>query len=224
MNDSVHIEQPRAVFDASAAAYVEFVGVEISTATETTFDQSWLAKFAELVLANPGGRVADVGCGPGRVASFLAARGLDVIGFDVSKAMVAMARKMHPEIAFEEGLLSAIPVADSSLAGAVCWYSIMYTPPKNLAEICTELMRVLRPGGYVLLAFQAGQRDVRHSDNFRETQLPLTIYIHDPGVVAQTLMNAGLQIHARGMRDPELAHEYSPQAFVIAQKPRLAEQ
>ena len=61
MDSSVHIDQPRAVSDASAAAYIEFVGVEISTDTETTFDQSCLVKFAELALVNLGGRVADVG-------------------------------------------------------------------------------------------------------------------------------------------------------------------
>ena len=94
MDSSVHIDQPRAVSDASAAAYIEFVGVEISTDTETTFDQSCLVKFAELALVNLGGR------------------GVDMIGFD------------------------------ASFAGAVCWYSIMYTPPEYLASVCTELAPV----------------------------------------------------------------------------------
>src|SRR5690242_17912173 len=42
------------------------------------WDRAVLATFAELVGA--GGRVADVGCGTGRITAWLADRGLDVFG------------------------------------------------------------------------------------------------------------------------------------------------
>jgi ubiquinone/menaquinone biosynthesis C-methylase UbiE len=150
-----HVAAARAVYDASADRYIEFVGTEVSAATEAAVDHSLLTTFVNLV-AGTSKRVADVGCGPGRVAAFLAAHGLDVVGLDVSPAMVAAAQLAHPDINFEEGRLDDLPIADGSLAGVVCWYSIIYTPPECLGDSFTELERVLTPGGYLLVAFQAG--------------------------------------------------------------------
>ena len=50
------------------------------------------------------------------------------------------------------------------LAGAVCWYSIIHTPPDQLAEAFGELARVLIPGGYLLLGFQAEGEPVHRAD------------------------------------------------------------
>ena len=221
-----HVEMARAVYDASAEGYVGFVGVDISPATECSVDRSLLTAFVELVAAGPVGRLADIGCGPGRVAAFLASHqieGRQVIGFDVSTALLDIARKAHPTITFEEGKLTDLPVADASLAGAVCWYSIIHTPPDDLDEVCVELARAVVPGGWVLLAFQAGHGEGLHRDNAHGTQLPLTSYLHDPDDLIRALIRSGLQLYARAMREPELAHELSPQAFIIARaEPRHA--
>ena len=45
----------------------------------------------------PGGRVLDVGCGPGRHAHALARRGIEVVGVDISERFVALARAGAPE-------------------------------------------------------------------------------------------------------------------------------
>ena len=87
-----HVTTARAVYDASAGRYVDIVGTEISPATEAQIDRSVLDTFAEILAAGPGGRVADLGCGPGRVAAHLARRGVDLIGIDVSPAMLDAAR------------------------------------------------------------------------------------------------------------------------------------
>jgi ubiquinone/menaquinone biosynthesis C-methylase UbiE len=141
-----HVAAARAVYDASADRYVEFVGTEISSATEAPVDHSLLTAFVDLVTDGTSKRVADVGCGPGRVAAFLAMRGLDVVGLDVSAAMLSAARIAHPDISFEEGRLDDLPIDEGSLAGVVCWYSIIYTPPECLGDAFTELDRVLSPG------------------------------------------------------------------------------
>jgi len=52
----------------------------------------------------PGQRLLDVGCGPGRHALELAGRGLDVVGVDISDAFVTLARASAPANArFERG-------------------------------------------------------------------------------------------------------------------------
>lgn len=44
----------------------------------------------------PGGRVLDVGCGPGRHAHALGARGFEVLGVDISQRFIALARENTP--------------------------------------------------------------------------------------------------------------------------------
>jgi SAM-dependent methyltransferase len=218
MSTKEHEAGPRAVYDIAADRYIEFVGTEIGGSTESAIDQSLLVAFTELVLHGPAPRVADLGCGPGRVAAFMAAYGLQVVGVDVSAAMVAVARAAHPHLAFEQGRLAALPIANGVLAGAVCWYSIIYTPPDHLGEVFSELARVVLPGGHVLLAFQAGGGEAERRDRAHGTHLALTLYRHDEREVSRQLGEAGLEVFATTVREPDLDHEAEPQAFVFARR------
>jgi SAM-dependent methyltransferase len=215
MSDEDHVATARAVYDRASARYVQFVGTEISSATEGPIDRSLLLALTELIKRQTVVRVADVGCGPGRAAPFMAERGLDVVGVDVSQEMLAVARNAHPQISFEEGQLNGLPIETGALAGAVCWYSIIYTPPNRLAEAFAELARVLMPGGYLLLAFQAEDEPLHRADALG-THLPLTSYRHGVQEVASCLEDAGFKIYATVLRAPELEDETTSQGFVIA--------
>jgi ubiquinone/menaquinone biosynthesis C-methylase UbiE len=211
-----HVAAARAVYEASADTYLQFVGTEISAATEAPVDRSLLRAFVDLVNAGTSARVADVGCGPGRVAAFLVTHHVEVVGLDPSPAMLAAARIAHPDIHFEEGQLDDLPIPEASLAGVVCWYSIIYTPPENLGDAFAELARVLRPGGYLLLAFQAGSGEPVLRTNAHGTALSLTSFRHSLSDVAGRLEDGGLSVRATALREPEFDHETTPQAFVIA--------
>jgi SAM-dependent methyltransferase len=213
-----HVAAARAVYDASADTYVQFVGTDISAATEAPVDRSLLRAFVDLVKAGTSTRVADVGCGPGRVAAFLAAHHLDVVGLDPSPAMLAAARIAHPDIPFEEGQLDDLPIPEASLAGIVCWYSIIYTPPEYLVDAFSELARVLEPDGYLLLAFQAGTGEPVVRTDAHGTALSLTSFRHSLGDVTDRLEAAGFAVRATARRQPEFDHETTPQAFVVARR------
>jgi SAM-dependent methyltransferase len=215
MSSEDYVANARDVYNRAAQNYVRFVGTDINPATELALEQSLLVAFIELVREQTATRVADIGCGPGRVAAFMADHGLDVFGVDVSQAMLAIASTAHPNIDFEEGQLDALPIDTGVLAGAVCWYSIIYTPPERLVDAFGELARVLVPGGYLLLAFQAEDQPVHREDAFG-TQLPLTSYRHGLQEVADCLEDTDFKIYARVLRAPELEHETTLQGFVIA--------
>jgi SAM-dependent methyltransferase len=218
MPSEEYVAVPKAVYDLVAERYVQFVGTEISATTESAVDQSLLVAFADLVKRGGVLRVADLGCGPGRVAAFMRARGLEVVGVDVSAAMVAVALNAHPNIAFAQGRLDALPIGTGELAGAVCWYSIIYTPPEHLDQSFAELARVVLPDGHVLLAFQAGNGDALHREQAHGTNLELTLYRHDVSEVSRRLEDAGLVVAETTLREPQLDHETDPQAFVLARR------
>lgn len=211
-----HITSTRQVYDHSASLYVEHLGTELSERFETSGDQSKLNALADDVLAAGGGRVLDVGCGPGRATSHLARRGLDVAGIDLSPAMVAAARAAHPTLSFKTGSLTNLGVGDDSLAAAVYWYSIIHTPPEALDAAWTELVRVLRPRGRALIAFQCGQDDkVERTDAFGSSAT-LTRYHHNAESICASL-RAAFDICDRSERKPELPHETQSQAIVSVQ-------
>jgi ubiquinone/menaquinone biosynthesis C-methylase UbiE len=219
MSGDDHVVAARAVYDNAAQRYVEFVGTEISSTTEGPIDRALLVAFIELIKRQRDVRVADIGCGPGRVAALMAQHGLEVVGVDVSREMLAIARTAHPHIRFVEGQLDALPIESGMLAGAVCWYSIIYTPPDCLAEAFGELKRVLMPEGYVLLAFQAEGVPIHRADA-QDTHLPLTSYRHGVHEVAVSLRDAGFRVYSTILREPELEHEATHQGFVFAQSSR----
>ena len=212
-----HRSEAQVAYDALAEAYVEWAGTEVGPDTESALDRAVLAAFVEdVVAAGRGAPVADVGCGPGRVAALMAAAGLDVVGIDLSPTMVEVARRSHPSIRFEVGSLDRLPFGGASLSGAVCWYSIIHTPPDELAPVAAELARVLAPGAPLLVAFQAGSGESIHRDSVAGVAVSLTNVRHDPDAVAGCLEAAGFDVRARIIRQPELEHESTPQAFLVA--------
>src|SRR5262245_56729282 len=56
-----------------------------------------------------GERFLDVACGPGDLSAAAARRGARPLGLDLSPAMVALARRLHPEIEVQEGDAEALP-------------------------------------------------------------------------------------------------------------------
>lgn len=222
MTRDAHVDQPKAFHDASAAVYVDFAGTEVGADTEGPLDRSVLAAFVELVADTPQQTVLDAGCGPGRVAAYVAERGLDSVGMDVSPALLAMARAAHPHVPVVEARLDGIPAADATFGGVVAWYSIIYTPPELLDEAIAELQRVVAAGGLVLVAFQVGRGEAVHRTAVHGTDLALTNFRHDPADVSRRLVAAGLRVEASVERAAAFAHESTPQAFLIARRPHAA--
>ena len=53
-----------------------------------------------------GAPIADLGCGPGHIAAWLAGQGVAPVGIDLSPAMIAVGRRDHPNAEFRRGISS----------------------------------------------------------------------------------------------------------------------
>lgn len=109
-------------------------------------------------IAPVGGRVLDVGCGPGHLSIQLAREhGLEVIGLDLDPAMIDRARANTERLEAQEsgrpsflvGDVASLPFPDGSFDVVVSTLSMHHwdDPSAGLAEIA----RVLRPGGRALI-------------------------------------------------------------------------
>jgi 2-polyprenyl-6-hydroxyphenyl methylase/3-demethylubiquinone-9 3-methyltransferase len=99
--------------------------------------------------ATRGRRILDLGCGKGRFARILAARGAQVIGLDVSAAMLAAARQVGLDCV--RGSARRLPFREASFDAAIAVEVFEHLEPSALGDVCDELRRVLRPGGTFVL-------------------------------------------------------------------------
>jgi ubiquinone/menaquinone biosynthesis C-methylase UbiE len=97
-----------------------------------------------------GSRVLDVGCGGGRTTVALDERGYDVVGFDVSSAMVCAARRFDDSgPKYLVGDATSMPFEDESFAHVLFSYNGLdeVSPEHRRRAALAEVARVLEPGG-----------------------------------------------------------------------------
>jgi SAM-dependent methyltransferase len=164
MTERDHWFEP--VAEHLGAAYLRYSFTK-GTANEVSF-------LVDALGLEPGHRVLDVGCGPGRHAHELGRRGIEVLGVDISRRFVDLARQAAPEhVSFRRmdarrldfdaefdaaislcqgafGLVGGGPGADA--AGSV-----------DLdGEVLAGMARAARPGGAVAVSAFSSYFMVRH--------------------------------------------------------------
>jgi SAM-dependent methyltransferase len=209
-------EELRAAHDVLAEFYAERLAGALD---QMPIEQAVLGLFCDLTLAaGLGTAVADIGCGTGRLAPYLAARGLSAQGFDLSPEMIRVARRDHPGFRFGVADVRDLPVPDASLAGLVCWYSLMFLAPPARPAAFRELARVLKPGGYLVTAFKAGDSQLRRAGRSTGLGVEFDVYWLSPDEMERQVTSAGFAIVFWGGRPAE-GGEGSPQGYLLAVKP-----
>lgn len=136
------------VFDEDAARVIEAI-YEIGDAVRRR------ALVREALGAQPGESVLDVGCGPGFYCAELAAEvGTSgrVVGVDASEAMLGLAQRRCAGLAQVElrpSDATTLPAADGEFDAALSVQVLEYVA--DVGPALSELHRVLRPGGRVLV-------------------------------------------------------------------------
>lgn len=144
----------------------------------------------------PGGRVLDLGCGPGKSSAEMALAGLVPDPVDASTGMVAFARDTH-------GLPARHGTFDDdwgveSYDGIWASYSLLHAPRAEIPGHIARLAAALRPGGPFYLGMKLGETDERDRlDRFYShvTEAELRGWVTDAGLtVADVLLS-----ESRGM-------------------------
>jgi SAM-dependent methyltransferase len=104
-------------------------------------------------LRPPPARVLDAGCGTGRVAVRLDELGYDVVGVDVDRTMLDVARAEAPRLDWREADLSTFDLGETFDVVLVAGNTIPLLEPGTLADACRRLGAHRTPGGVVVCGY-----------------------------------------------------------------------
>lgn len=141
---ATQISETRQTYDIISSQFAERTSIAEPEIAE---------RIDELAFSLPAGsRVADVGCGPGRDAMLLRARGLRVIGIDMSIGQLR-ARSVP-------GLVQAdmchLPLRTASIDAVWCQAALLHLPRDVVPGALAEFARTVRGGGGLSMSVAEG--------------------------------------------------------------------
>jgi demethylmenaquinone methyltransferase/2-methoxy-6-polyprenyl-1,4-benzoquinol methylase/phosphoethanolamine N-methyltransferase len=113
----------------------------------------------ELAKVKPGDKVLDVGCGTGSLtltAQSYTGLGGKVYGIDAAPEMIEVAKKKASrsgvDVVFDVGLIEELAFPDATFDVVINRLAIHHLPDDLKHRGFTEILRVLKPGGRLLIA------------------------------------------------------------------------
>jgi SAM-dependent methyltransferase len=110
----------------------------------------WAPHLVEAADVRPGQTVLDVACGTGVVAREAARRVGEqgkVVGVDLNPAMLAVARRLRPDIEWRQADAAELPFSDGSFDVVLCQSALMFFP--DVSRALREMGRVVNADGTV---------------------------------------------------------------------------
>lgn len=203
----------RTAYDIASDAYSRHFLDELD---RKPFDREVLLRFAELV--GEEGTVLDLGCGPGHTTAFLSNLGLTTTGVDLSPRMIERAIESFPQSCFEVGDFFSLSQRPSSVGGVLAFYCIVHLTAGQLVPAFSEMYRVLKRSGHLLIAFHVGT-EVIHADNFLNTNAVLDFRFFKPSHILSALGSVGFVVKETHIREPYESEHPSTRCYIFADKP-----
>jgi SAM-dependent methyltransferase len=110
----------------------------------------WGGRLVAAVGVSPGNRVLDVACGTGivaRTAAGLVGERGNVVGLDLNESMLAVARRLRPDLEWRQGDAGQLPFSDRSFDIVLCQSGLMFFP--DVGRALREMARVVADDGTV---------------------------------------------------------------------------
>jgi SAM-dependent methyltransferase len=186
------------------------VSVEAAELYESTFVPAIFAEWAPLLIdtgrVEPGQSVLDVACGTGIVARTAADRLAGtgrVVGLDLNAAMLAVARRVRPDLEWQQGDAAALPFPAGAFDRVLCQMALMFF--QDRAAALREMARVAAPGGVVAVCVPAAldrqpaygpfvEMAVDRAGPAARALLSAYWVCGDPDELAATVRAAGLEV------------------------------
>ena len=111
----------------------------------------YLPRIEACVAATGGAPVVDAGCGRGEWLEVLLESGISARGFDLNRIAVAECLQRGLDAALDDAARAIASLPDGSLAAVTAFHIIEHIPFEGLVHFLDQSLRVLRPGGLLVL-------------------------------------------------------------------------
>lgn len=116
-------------------------------------------------LLKPDSLILDIGCGAGKpVAEYLMNQGHRVIGIDISKKQIELARKHIPQGEFEAKDMANLKEAQYEVDAVVSFYAIFHIPREKHEALFRKIYSFLPKGGYLLVTMGSSEWEGTEAD------------------------------------------------------------
>ena len=112
--------------------------------------RQWRHELEHALAPRPGQRILDLAAGTGTSSRGLADAGALVVPADLSFNMLAEGRKRQPDLPFVNADALQLPFADDTFDAVTISYGLRNV--EDTVAALTEMRRVTRPGGHVVIA------------------------------------------------------------------------
>ena len=200
-------KQASSVYDKIAEPYAK----EFSKPSE------YIDEFLALLPKNA--KILDVGCGVGVDSGYMVSEGFEVIGIDLSKEMLKLAKQEFPKIDFRKQDIREIDFPSNSFDGILASCSLIHIPKKDVPAILNKFHQILKKDGVIYIALQGGKsEEIFVNEPFKpDEKLFLNIISFDE--IKNLLVNAKFSIIKKYERQPKSKEELNfTKLFVIAKK------
>ena len=200
-------KQASSVYDKIAKPYAE----EFSNPSE------YLDEFLELLPKNA--KILDVGCGVGVDSGFVKSQGFEIIGLDLSKEMLNLARQKFPLIDFREQDIRELDFPQESFDGIIASCSLIHIPKQDVPTLIEKFQQILKKDGAIYIALQGGKSEEIFIDEPFKPDEKLFLNIISFEEIKNLLVKNGFSIVNKYEREPESKEELNyTKLYVIAKK------
>ena len=203
--------------NTSKQASSVYNGIAEQYAKEFSKPSEHIEEFLALLPKNA--KILDVGCGVGVDAGFMVAEGFEIIGIDLSKEMLNIARQKFPQIDFRQQNMIEIDFPQNSFNGILASFSLIHIAKKDIPPLLKKFHNLLKKTGVIYIALQG----VKSEEIFvngpfnRDEKFFLNVLSFDE--IKNLLIDAGFSIFKKYERAPKSIKELNYlKLYVIAKK------
>lgn len=101
-------------------------------------------------------KILDLGCGSGRDAKIFADKGFNIVGIDLSREMIASAKKKVKNAEFEVMNILRLKFKENIFDGVWANASLLHIPKKDIAKVIKAIYRSLKENGIFYSSLKEG--------------------------------------------------------------------
>lgn len=152
-----------------------------------------------------GGRILDLGCGPGHAAASMKRAGFVVDALDASPELASIAREQH---GIEVRIASFEALDDDALYdGIYANFSLLHAPKTDMPGHLARIARALKPNGVFHIGLKSGSGERRDS-------LGRFYAYYEAEELTRLLSNAGLDVFSQSEGE-EVGLDGAPAPWII---------